>query len=60
MVFSTAAGGNNQNVLAGRRFDVPAQDLKHDVEFMLPDHELRSDLVIGLERPWIELADRLT
>ena len=55
--FPPATRGDNQDVLARRRIDVPAENLKHDAKLAVPHHELRDHLLVGLEGPRIELAN---
>ena len=52
-----AARCDDQNVLAGRRLDVSPEDVEHGVELVVADHELFDHVTVGLEQPWIELAD---
>ena len=55
--FPPATRGDNQDVLARRRIDVTAENLKHDAKLAVPYHELRDHLLVGLEGPRIELAN---
>ena len=55
---TSSARRDEQRVLARRRIEVVAQNFEYESQLAFPDHELADHLLIGLERPRIELADR--
>ena len=55
---SPSARTDNEDVLARCRLSVPAQDFEHHAAFVVANHELVDDVLVGLEYTGICLADR--